>query len=34
MRAYKLLRNWICRCLNNNDIEFEIFFKNEEEEDE
>lgn len=31
---FEPIADWICRCLDNNDIEFEIFFKNEEEEDE
>lgn len=28
---FEPIADWICRCLNNNDIEFEIYLKNEEE---
>ena len=30
---FEPIADWICRCLDNNDIEFEIYFKNEEESD-
>ena len=31
---FEPIADWICRCLNNNDIEFEIYFKNEDEEND
>ncbi len=30
---FEPIADWICRCLDNNDIEFEIYFKDEEEND-
>lgn len=30
---FEPIADWICRCLDNNDIEFEIYFKDEEESD-
>ena len=30
---FEPLADWVSRCLTENDIEFEIYFKNEEEDD-
>ena len=31
---FEPLADWVCRCLTENNIEFEIYFKNEEEEED